>query len=430
MKKLILVAALGSLLTACGGKTSDPTEKYKGLKSDVPTAKRNNVEQQFNQCGVAIDTDPTLRIVEGQTGTHKVVLRGLHGATRDSVSVVRVTNDNVSKSSVRLSRVRSTDSGVEYALSYTAPRGSAATKGDFNVVLSPSSILKAGLSCPTAVGIVVVKDDSVPVVSEIRDPRSAKSGSIGDQTVVVQVQASNASAANLQLMLNYDSTASSPEKLVYDMSQALTRVSNAVPAGSGKFRFTVKIDGEILQKLVDRQAKARPSERSFLMLASISVYNSDTHTASVSQNIVLEVSRDLTTAEIERDRATSERNALARQKEADAKVARDAAAREAATRDAAAKAARDAAATAAAVKAAQAAPAPAAATTAAPKGTPAPAAATPAPAVTTPAAGKGKATPAPSASATPAPTTTKTPAAPAAGTQATNQPAGQTAGAK
>lgn len=438
MKKLILVAALGSMLTACGGKTSDPTEKYSGLKNDVPTAKRNTVEQQFNQCGVAIDTDPTLRIVEGQTGTHKVLLRGLRAPSRDSISVVRVTNDNVSKGSVRLTRVRSTADGSEYALSYTAPRGSAATKGDFNVVLSPSSILKAGLSCPTAVGIVVVKDDSVPVVAEIRDPRPAKSGSIGDQTVTVQVQAPNANANNLQLQLNYDRTASSPEKLVYDMSQALTRVSDAVPAGSGKFRFTVKIDGEILQKLVDRQAKARPSERSFLMLASISVYNSDTHTASVAQNIVLEVSRDLTPAEIERDRATSERNAAARQKEADAKAARDAAE----------KAARDAAATAAAVTAAAGTPAPAAAPKGKGKGTPAPApaataaptpapsatpapAAKPAPAATPTPAAKGKGTPAPAATPAPTPTPSPTPAAtPAAGSKATNQPAAPAAGAK
>ncbi len=379
MKKLLILTALGSALAGCGGKSSDPTERYQSVVGkDVPTNTRNSVQQQFNDCGVAIDTDPTMEVVEGDRGTHTVVLRGLYGQTRDSVAVVRTSNEEVSKNSITLSRVKSTNDGVEYVMSYSAPNGFIARDTDirtFNVVLSPSSLLKIGSTCETKVGVVVKRTKSTASLSEIRYTRTAKFESLKDQSIKVEVSAARSRAADLSLNVDFDTTASSGAKPAYDMSSAITRVSAAKEAGSGKFRFDLKVDSEILHLLVQRLMNQHKSERSFLMIASISVVNKVTNVAAPAQNIVIEVTRDASEAEVAAEAAASEKRAAAAQKE---------------------QARKDAVAAAAAAKA-----------------TPAPAQATPA-ATPAPAAQTKKATPpAPVAGASISASTTQ--AAPAAG---------------
>lgn len=392
MKKLLILTALGSALAGCGGKSSDPTEKYQSVVGkDVPTATRNSVTQQINDCGVAIDTDPTMEIVEGESGSHTVVLRGLYGQTRDSVSVVSTSNEEISKGAFRLNRVKSMNDGVEYTLSYSAPNGLIERDKDirtFNVSLSPTSLLKIGSKCETKIGVVVKRTKSTASLSEIRYTRTAKFEKLSDQTIKVDVSASRTRASDLSLNVDYDSTATSGAKPVYDMSQAINRVSAASAAGGDKFRFVLKVDSEVLHMLVQRAMAQHPTERSFLMLATVSVINKITNVSTPAQNIVIEVTRDASEAEVAAEAAAAEKRAAA-------------AAREQARKDAATAAA-------------------------APKATTTPAAATPVTAAPAKVATAAKpaavaATPTPKASATPAATATAAPkatptqAAPAAG---------------
>jgi hypothetical protein len=141
--------------------------------------------------------------------------------------------------------------------------------------------------------VVVTRSKQTPVIKKISAPTSIDLANNQDRSVTVDVSAPGLKdKINLLVIRRFDTSASSKENPVFDLSPAIQQIGDAEPTGNSNFRIKLEVNSEIAKLLLKQSVPADFKKPEVEMLFTVTVINKETNKPSPEQNVVIRLKRE------------------------------------------------------------------------------------------------------------------------------------------
>jgi hypothetical protein len=287
MKQVLNILLLSAVAAGCA-KSQNPVKNYEGVKAITPYEQVLH-DQKFATCLVEIDTAPTLVVSQGETSSQKIYVRGFANPAKQNLVLEGAPEG------LHITPGEVTSKGKEFTLSMTGSDSLISNGQDFatfEVSIVPPTA-NAGIDCSEKVGVVVTRSKQTPVIKKISAPTSIDLANNQDRSVTVDVSAPGLKdKINLLVIRRFDTSASSKENPVFDLSPAIQQIGDAEPTGNSNFRIKLEVNSEIAKLLLKQSVPADFKKPEVEMLFTVTVINKETNKPSPEQNVVIRLKRE------------------------------------------------------------------------------------------------------------------------------------------
>lgn len=138
--------------------------------------------------------------------------------------------------------------------------------------------------------VIVTRSKQTPVIKKINAPSTVDLSKEQDRSVTVNFTAPGTKDINsLIIIKKFDTSASSKENPIYDISPAIRQIGNIESAGGSNYKAKFELDPEIVKFILADSLPKKFNKPEIEMLFSVLVFNKETNKVSPEENKVIRI---------------------------------------------------------------------------------------------------------------------------------------------
>lgn len=307
MKRFVALTTLSLALAACGNKSSDPLKGYEEFADRIPVGEQKVTKQFHAVCGSKVSAEK-LVVVEGQTASQKITVVGPNSSRVGSfvieepiagASLSKVKQTKIQEDKKETPNVDETQFEQEYKLTMKAARGIVAYGESSKVIsssIAPQNQVGTGVTCSSPIQIEVQKIKGIPSIKSVDGATALKYEAIGDVNLVINVEAAEVTKVeDLTLTVGFDQSRQSKENPITNIKDLKPEVSGTIAVAATSYQYKIKISGEALKAIVDKESAALTKQKKNRMFvdfhATFKVSNAHTKEQSLTHDYILRIDR-------------------------------------------------------------------------------------------------------------------------------------------